>query len=166
VVPIVKRLVLKGGVHQVRQNRDGSFQTRAAIADWEERGWETIPHDVDGPGTSYLHNPAPGAYLTRWETAHAGSSLITSDGPGYVAWLRGPIADGKIPRCPPYVLERMLAQRQQELASVVDRAQTQPSLQAEVARLKGEIAAINEELASGRQPVATRPVAPLLDAEG
>ncbi len=157
VIPLFGALVLRRGVSNVKKGKKkGSVSISQALEFRRKRGWKPVPHKVDG--RSYLQRvpTADGrvAYLTRWETAHAGSSVITSDGPGYVAWCRKLLAAGLIERPKPYVLERMLARVATEILQAQDRVRTVPSAQVELDKLLVKQGAIKRELAT----VTSRPV--------
>jgi hypothetical protein len=152
VVPICAHVHLRAGVHRVRQRKDGTFLRREAEADWEERGWRIIPHDVDG--RSYLRELAPGHYGTRWEQAHAGSTRVTSDTAGYARWLRSLIASGKVDRPQPYVLEALAAKFRHEVGDLSDRVRAIPSLQPLLDRARADLAAVEAEIDATSAPAA------------
>lgn len=159
VVPLAAKLPIMGGVANVRvvDPKRGTLSISQALAIQHKRGWQEIPLDVDGPRTSYLRRVLPGVYLTRWETAHAGSSVVTADGPGYVAWLRGLIEAGKIPRAPRYVLERLLEELRRSALELKDKVRTVPSAQVDLDRALEDIQAVEREL--GDQPLHPVPSA-------
>lgn len=160
VVPICGRLTLVNGVSCVKKNEaTGKISIEEALTHRRKHGWRPIPLDVDGPGTSYLRSPCKDVYLTRWETAHAGSSVVTSDTRGYVAWLRQLIADGKLPRCPRYVLERLHTRITRRIAELQDRVRVLPSAQIDLEKAQAELKVIEAEM-EGRDltPVEGAPV--------
>lgn len=160
VVPCLGRLAVEGGVGNVKvvDEKRGKLSLSTAIAEKQKRGWSVIPLDVDGPGTSYLQSPIPGVYLTRWETAHAGSSVVTSDGAGYVRWLCSLVDRGVVPKAPPYVLERMRSRVKSEIADLQDRVRTVPSVQTTLDRKLADLEVIDQELGSAPlTPLAQKP---------
>lgn len=158
VVPLLGRMPLIAGVGGVKQARGGKINLDLARASSTKRGWTILPPDCEGPGTSYLHSPMPGVYLTRWETAHAGSSVVSFDGPGYAAWLRRLMASGRIPPPPPYVLERLRARIRQETLVLQDQVRTVPSVQVELDRRLSDLTAVERELdAVSLSPIPQRP---------
>ena len=158
VVPLLGRMPIIAGVGNVKlvDAKRGLLSTSVAEHEKSKRGWTKIRLDVDGPGTSYLHSPLTGVYLTRWETAHAGSSVISHDTAGYVRWLRGLVATGKIPRAKPYVLEKIRAKTQRQILELQDKVRTVPSAQVDLDRKLADLAAIQREL--GTMPLT--PIAP------
>lgn len=160
VVPLLGRLPVVAGVGNVKlvNRKTGKVSITNAVAQKAKRGWVVLPTDVEGPGTSYLHRPVPGVYLTRWETAHAGSSIVTSDGPGYVRWLRSLIDRGILPRAKPYVVERLRLQIRQQLLELQDRVRTVPSAQVDLDRKLADLEVVERELASHKPiPLPQRP---------
>lgn len=166
VVPLCGKLKLYPGVNNVRAvklpNGKTQFRTRAAEAEAEAQGWKVLKFDVDGPGTSYLHEPRDGVFLSRWETPHPRSKVVTVDTAGYVAWLRGLIERGAIARPKAYVLERMAERLRGELGEMLDKVHGSPSLRPRIERTEADIAAIEAEL----EKIATAPATPTPQAPG
>jgi hypothetical protein len=161
VVPVCGTFKLQNGLGEVSQLTDGRFKIKAAKASAEERGWTLIPSDVDGPGTSYVYEAAPGVYLTRWERCFPGSNHIESDTKGYVAWLRKLVESGKIPAPEPYVIGRLMSRLEQEHADLIDKVGTHPSLKPRVEQLARDIAILQRELERVTPaPPAPKPVNP------
>ena len=160
VVPLPGRLSVEGGVGNVKVTnpKRGTLSISLAVAIKQKRGWQVLMPDVDGPGTSYLHSPCPGVYLTRWETAHAGSSYVSADGPGFVRWLRSLITRGIVKPPKPYVLEKMKARIAQEILALQDKVRTVPSAQVELDRKLQDLAAIQREMEG--TPLQPLPKAP------
>jgi hypothetical protein len=162
VVPLLARMPVVAGVGNVRlrNRKTGELSITAARTEREKRGWVVLMPDFEAPGTgiSYLHTPCRGVYLTRWETAHAGSSIVSTDLPGYVRWLRDLIDRGLLPRPKPYVLERIAAQLRQQVLELQDRVRTVPSAQVDLDRKLADLAVVEVEL-GGRPliPVPKRP---------
>jgi hypothetical protein len=147
VVPLFGNLKLQAGINRIKVTRDGKFQKLEAQAAMEEQGWQIIPPDVDGPGTSYLRQAAPGVFVSRWETTYPGSAHIETDSEGFAAWCRSLLDRGVIPRAQTYVLELLKAKRQREHDDLADKVATTPSLRANVARVAEDLKAIEAELA-------------------
>ncbi len=157
VVPLVGHLHLVGGLSNVRTTKAG-LSISEALAKKQSRGWRPIPMDIDGPGTSYLHSPAPGVYLTKWETAHAGSEVVTHDGPGYVRWMRGHIDAGRLPSPPRYVLEQLRRQLAHEVLQLRDKVRTVPSAQVDLDRKSAALKVVERELGDNDlTPAPSRP---------
>ena len=142
VVPQLGKFPLQAGIGRVTQLRDGRYSMLEGKAALESQGWTIIPVDVDGPGTSYLREVAPGVYVTAWEQTFAGSAHIEPDLAGYVAWLSGLMERGVLAPPAPYVLELLHAKKQREHDDLADRVQSVPSLRAAVNRLAADLAAI------------------------
>lgn len=147
VVPLFGNLKLQAGINRIKLNRDGKFGKLEAVAAMEEQGWQMIPHDIDGPGTSYLQQAGPGIFVSRWEKTFPGSAHIETDSEGFAAWCRSLIERGVIPRAQTYVLELLRAKRQREHDDLADKVATTPSLRANVARVAEDLKAIDAELA-------------------
>lgn len=160
VIPLLGRMPIIAGVGNIKlvDQKRGLLSTVQAETEKTKRGWQKIPLNIDGPGTSYLHSPMPGVFLDRWHTAHAGSSIISFDSKGYVRWLRGLIASGKLPAPKPYVLEKLRAKLRRQVLELQDRVRTVPSAQVDLDRRLGDLAAVDRELGvAPPTPVAQRP---------
>lgn len=147
VVPLFGSLKLQAGVNRIKVTRDGRFSKLEAQAALEEQGWTVIPPDVDGPGTSYLVQAAPGVFVSRWEKTFPGSQHVEVDEVGYAKWCRSLIDRNVIPRPQTYVLELLRAKRQREHDDLADKVATSPSLRANVAKCAEDLKAIDAELA-------------------
>lgn len=152
VVPLLASMPLVGGVGNVKALKGGKVSIATAVAERAKRGWTVLKNDVEGPGTSYLYRvkTASGrwAYLTRWETAHNGSTVITTDRRGFVAWLRKLISLGRLPAPKPYVLEQLRARFVQSKLELQDKVRTVPSAQVELDRVNTDLAVVERELKS------------------
>jgi hypothetical protein len=135
-------------VSLVDQRRDGSWVLRDAIRAAEDRGWTVIPWDVDGPGTSYLRAVGQGAYLSRFETAHAGTSTTTGDEAGYAAWLVELRTRGVLPAFSRWALVRLRERISRDLAAAQDQLHAAPSVRPTLDRLAADLAAVEAELGS------------------
>ncbi len=123
LAPQLGSLLLVPGVALVKVDRSGAFDVRDATHEKIKRGWTTIPHDIDGPGTTYLAEPLPGVFLSRWEKPYSGSTHVATDASGYLDWLDGLVARGVIPRPGVPVVERLLRSAEDDLAAAIDVAQ-------------------------------------------
>lgn len=161
IIPLVGRLPIEGGVGNVRvvDPKTGALSISTAVSIKQKRGWQVLLPDVAGPGTSYLYEAAPGVYLTQWETAHAGSSRVSTDAAGYVQWMRSLIDSGTIQPPQPYVLEGMRQRVQTEVRELQDRVRTVPSAQVDLDAKLAELAVIDRAMkASTPRPVKKAPV--------
>ena len=107
VVPQASKLMYAPGANGVDVNRAGKPDGRQAVAEATAAGWQILPWEVDGPGTSYLVPTGSGAWVTRFETFFPGGEAIVSDSKSYAAWLDGLVRTGKIPEPHDYVLARL-----------------------------------------------------------
>lgn len=142
-VPQLGAMKLIPGVESVRATREGKLVKGQAQAIQEEQGWLVIPADVDGPGTSYLHEAAPGVFLSRWERAFPSSSHVDVDETGHAQWLESLVDRGVLPPPEPYVLEKLRAKVQRDLDDVADRLAGAPSARPLVERLQRDLEAID-----------------------
>ena len=164
VIPLMGSLKLQAGVNRVKQTADGRFQKLEAEAALEEQGWRVIPADIDGPGTSYIRQVAPGVFLSRWERAYPGSTHTDVDEVGYAEWCRSLIDRGVVAPPAPYVLELLRAKRQREHDELRDKVATTPSVKPTLDRLAADIAAVDAEVARyGRGEAATGQAVGLAD---
>lgn len=131
VVPALKRQVLQNGVNGITQDsieNGGRYRIGKLLELQRKKGWTLLDPMIDGE-QAYLYEVSEGVWLTRWETAHAGSSVVSSDVKGYVGWLAKLVADGKIEAPRAYVLSAMLATLKSEAARLQDQVRTVPSTQ-------------------------------------
>jgi hypothetical protein len=146
VIPLFGSMKLQAGIQRMKQGADGRFQKGEAEVSLAEQGWSVVPADVDGPGTSYIRQVAPGVFLTRWEKAYPGSSHVDTDEAGYVAWCRTLLDRGVIPRPAPYVLELLQAKKRREHDDMADKVAAVPSLRPIVDRLAQDLRAVEVEI--------------------
>jgi len=107
IVPKLSRYIVQDGVngaaivYDARGNARGVDHSLLA-ANLESWGKNRIPHDVDGPGTSYMISPFPGHYVDRWTTLFEGTAARTFDQQGYDEWRAGLVKRGIVaaPRRP------------------------------------------------------------------
>ena len=148
VVPLLGRLLLQPGLANVSAARDGSARWQEAAAKREERGWVSIPWDVDGPNTSYIVQPNPGAHIEKWARTYPRSDKIDCDEAGYRDWLVSLIARGIVPPPPAHILRRMIDTERSHMTQAMEASSTSPTAKAEVARLEKLIAVLEAELAT------------------
>lgn len=148
VVPLCGKLHVRPGVGQVTQRRDGAFSLRDALRSWEDRGWTPIPWDIDGPGTSYLVEVAPGVWLDRWSTAIAGSADVMTDAESYADWLRGLLDRAAIPSITRWALAKLREAAARDVADLADQVRTSPSRAADLDRARANLALVEAELAA------------------
>lgn len=154
-VPQLGRFTLRGGVGQVQIMRDGAFDVRAAVFDQEARlGWQVIPADVDGPGTSYLYEPVVGCFLSRFERAFPGSNSVRTDEDAYSAWCASLVTRGIIPKPRIDIIERHLHVAQGELLEAIDQARDSlPSAVNHREAVAARVALLERELAAALSDV-------------
>lgn len=122
LIPQLHKLVGVPGANGA-DRANGQVSMTLAIASAVEGGRIVIPHDVDGPGRSYLRawqvgwqvdkrTRQPFALLswhTRWEQLFIGSPAIVTDESGYVSWVAGLVERGVLPPAQPYVYDRLVS---------------------------------------------------------
>jgi hypothetical protein len=164
VVPALKELRATPGSDGVGmvQRADGSRvpDMRQAFDNLKERGHFVIPHDVDGPGTTYLSrtrvgtawHPKSGEELAvwhwhlRWTRCHPGSAAYTTDTGGYTGWLRSLIERGVLPPPAPDVLDEL----ESRYEALLERAQQRYANRSDhqlIALHRANVAAIRAERA-------------------
>lgn len=147
VIPRLGKLKLLPGVNGVEEDpKTGRIIAGAAINEAREKGLVIIPHDVDGPGTTYLCRPkgCPGVHLSRFEKVYPGSSKIDCDEAAYVEWCRSLVQRGLVPAAPAYILERMRADLIRQLEDLEDKRGVD-SIRKRLAR---DLDAVERELAA------------------
>lgn len=157
VVPALKKLFLRNGVNRVRQLNDGRYVLSEALALQAKRGWKPLDPMIDGEA-AYLYEATDGVWLSRWETAHAGSSKVTAKGLEYAQWLRKLIAERRISPPEPYALEELRNGLQSEIARLQDQVRSVPSVQIDLDAKLASLAALESELGDRTpKPIAKRP---------
>jgi hypothetical protein len=166
VLPGLSKLSATPGANGVStvQGRDGMQSVRMveAFAGAEQRGMTILPHDIDGPGTTYLRAYQVGEvqnrktlriypvyhWVTRFETAFPRSEQIVSDQRGFTLWLRGLILAGRIPGPSVPVLERLRATTLQQLqqAQSAERRSGTDLERDVVGRLRGRVEEVEREI--------------------
>lgn len=149
VVPGLNKLLLAPGLNGCEVKRDGTLNVKNARQNLAESGKTEIPWDIDGPGTSYLKNPLPNVWTTKWERFYGGSVDVTGDTAAYAAWCReliGKEYKGKVLVKPPTVpvLERLAAPLEKELGDLAMRPLGQ---EVRIAQLQRMLEAVRAELA-------------------
>lgn len=143
VLPNLGQLTLQAGVSNVRRTRSGALDARDAIEQRRRAGWTVIPHDVDGPGTSTLREPAPGCFTSRWERLVPGTREADVDVAGFCAWLRSLVDRGIVRPMLAVVGARLLRDAEQAYSVAEDAARTEvPSAVRERDRASARLAAV------------------------
>jgi hypothetical protein len=122
VLPYPGQLALQPGVGNVSRTRSGALDPRDAIETRRRGGWNVLPHDVDGPGTSYLREPSPGCFTSRFERIDPSSGVIVSDVEAFCSWLRGLVARGLVRPISAAMAAQLVEKCQQELYAAADAA--------------------------------------------
>lgn len=142
VVPWLRRLKGTPGANGVDRDSKGRPVMGLALAQAEEHGWQVIPWDVDGPGTSYLKRvKATGGWIDRWTTVYAGSAQQTFDEPAFVTWLAGLVEQGKLTPCPLYALLRLRESTERSITKWSEKGRAD-QYGARVERLKRDLAVV------------------------
>jgi hypothetical protein len=150
--PSLAKLTLQPGVSNVKLLRSGVFDVREAIHQAQLRGWRIIPTDVDGPGTSYLHEPVVGSYLTRFEAVYPGCTEPVPDTEAYTAWVLSLVERGVIDPIGPATLAKLQERYAAELRAAEDAigADRRPSAVEAAAAARGRLACIETARRAGR----------------
>lgn len=150
VVPRLGKFKLLGGVNGVDANsKTGEVIAEDALNELKSKGYEVIPADVDGEGTSYVRRPkaAPHVHISKWEKVYHGSSKIDCDVKGYTEWCASLVERGVLPPPPVYILERLEADLRRQLEELEDKRGVE-SLRK---RIAGDLAAVEAELEIRRE---------------
>jgi hypothetical protein len=147
VVPLLGTLRLQAGVNNVSVTRNGEIRHREAQAKMEERAWQIIPWDVDGPGTSYLVEPKPGVVLEKWTKTYPRQSTTHCDVPAYVAWLLSLIARGVIAPVGLHILDKMAGNLRNDHQRALEQVHTSPVAAENAKRIAAELAVVEAEIA-------------------
>jgi hypothetical protein len=86
VVPLLCTFNLKHTQNGVQVFADGTIDVGSAQEHVRQKGGTIIPWDVDPE--PYLVEAAPGSWVTRWTGLLPGSSHMSVDTDGYVAWIK------------------------------------------------------------------------------
>ena len=166
VRPLLGKLKVYPGVHGITLSRAGKLRgVRAAIAAKEARGWTVIPqtavppaHHDGGEEVSYLYQPEgrPDVTLDIYTRAFPGSARTQCDFERWHEFLDWLVDSGTIPRCPAYVLERMLEAETKKAERAADLAKTVPSAEVRAKHHDACVAAIRAEL--DERQAAAKPV--------
>lgn len=170
ILPVLQRLSGVPGANGVGRAESGQPAMAQALAAQVEQGRIVIPHDIDGPGRSYLRPWQVGwqtdrrtkqttpiySWHTRWETLYIGTADVSVDEKGYADWLEGLIARGLLPKPPPFVYERLLSFYTAKLGSARGRGNGQHHT----------VPIYEERLKIVREAIAARTLTPAKPAEG
>lgn len=156
IVPALSRYIVRAGVNGTDAVRDRRGRAvgvdpsllRANLQSWQKR---EIPHDVDGPGTSYMTQPFPGHYVDRWTRLYEGTSRVSYDTVAYDEWRESLVTRGTIegPRLPALeALEQKISAARDALADRVGAlpAQMQTGSQRELGRLTSALKVVREAI--------------------
>lgn len=169
VVPQLKKFFLLAGVNGVSKNgkrwRLGALRSRL-----EEMGFTEIPW-AWGPDGSYVveldtldkFGNVRTTYVSAFSEVYAGSSAMGADTVGYVEWLEGLMADGKLPAPAPYIIEGLIADRHSKLMDARTTQRTAPtdSRAATIANLESELEQLRAMSAGGKKTPARKRTAKL-----
>lgn len=168
VLPVLRRFPLQPGLNGSRV-LDGErlpggkrgpqrLDVRGELDRLRWRGFTVVPHDVDGPGTSYMQRVATrsgAAHLTRWERAYSGSTRITSDQDGYRAWLASLLDRGVLPEPTVYELEAL----DLSLADTLDKLRPEDVLlRSAIERERRVLLELIERRSASEAPAPAEPV--------
>jgi len=136
-----------------------------ALARRARLGWIDVPHDVDGPGTSYLRRvkvKGGVAYITRFESAYPGEESTQRDDDGYLDWVEALVKRGVLPRPSPQTIDRMLGDAATELRNLRKQPDRE-DVRARIEELKVDVEALKkvsdgDKSRSDRKPVQAEEV--------
>lgn len=148
LVPELRPLPLVAGVQHVAFAKNGGLRMSYTEADLKDRQISII-HPGTDPNASYIQEidvipsgsrePAI-AYITRWETAHAGQAKTTWDYAAYADWLENLVKTGVIAPITPVRAAAMIEETQRLLSRAEHRLrQGQTSDSTRVEQLKAEL---------------------------
>lgn len=132
LVPMLSQLPLVGGVNRVEVDKDGRVRFASARARLEEEGRIPVPYEWGPNGESYLRQvetrpngskTIQTAYISVFESVHAGDRQPSSDDAAYATWLESLVTSGKLPPCPPHLARRM-GEKAVELAEEAEAMST------------------------------------------
>jgi len=124
LVPMLSKLPLLAGVNRIEIDKDKRIRFASTRAKLEEEGRIPIPYEWGPGGDSYLttvetrpngSQTIRTAYVSVWETCHAGDRIPAPDETGYSKWLAGLVTSGKLPGCPPHLARRLLERATEHL---------------------------------------------------
>jgi len=154
IVPALMRYVVRDGLNGTQAVQNGGGKVVGVDAtvlklNLSGKGKTIIPHDIDGPGTSYMVCPYPGHYVDRWTTLYGGTDRTTYDRAGYDAWRAGLVDDGHIPAPRLPALERLRGRLQMERDAAARAAAkfgsvvTETEAHAEVKRVEAALVVVD-----------------------
>lgn len=134
LVPSLSKLPLVDGVNAVGVAKNGGIRMAHLRARLEEEDRRPVPYEWAPDGVSYINSVETRydgqmgtAYVTCFESVHAGDSTSYSDEPAYAAWLEGLVSSGKLDPCPPHRARKMLEQARTSLATAEAENAQKPS---------------------------------------
>lgn len=151
VVPILKVFRIEPGLGGV--DKSGAYHMAKAAQ--EARGWTFVPHDVDGPGTTYCkrYKVAQGYHHTEpFARVYPGTSVVECDQEAYADWLEGLVERGIIKPPPPYVLRKIIDDLTTRRENAADRAKHIPSAADDVERITAQLEILSAKLAEVEGP--------------
>ena len=165
VVPMLATMFVVPGLNGVPT----SGSARRAVEAREERGWTILDPMIDGED-SYVfesqsitpYGTVQPLYLSRWETAHAGSDHVSCDSEAFSAWLAGLVAAGKIAAPAPYILANLRSTLKGRVSALVDACRLTPSMSDLLDAARADLDVVEQAIKSATpKPAAKRPVASL-----
>jgi hypothetical protein len=144
LVPRLSRLLLQAGVAGV-EKKNGKLHIRQTIAARADRGWNVIPLDVAGPGTSYLKQHSASCILPYWLRVYPGSDVIECDKEAFYAWVK-PLIGKVIPLPERYVLERLRARLDRDRKGHENKARMSPAAAEDATKIESAIAIVDAAL--------------------
>ncbi len=124
LVPVLRAFRTKPGLNGTKiRKADGALNAKAYWTKKEEQGWKILKDvTLTEDGEPYLYEAAPGVWLSRWESAVGGSSIVLTDDAGFAAWAEWLVAEGHVAPIQPHVLEALYEEARKDAAMAADEA--------------------------------------------
>jgi len=172
LVPSLSKLPLVAGVNRVEVDKDQRIRFAATRARLEEEGRIPVPYEWGPNGESYLKtvetrpngsSQIQTAYVSVWETCHAGDRQPATTEAGYADWLEDLVKSGKLPACPPHLARRLLEKANEHLEEAEAMSAKHGGRATVRAKaLKEKVDALAKAAGKGKK-VKTRAAAPKLE---
>lgn len=172
VVPALHKIPLQPGVKGVTYSKGRGWNLAKLKHKLAEQGRHMLPWSL-GPDGSYVavvetrtdSGAVVDTHVSAFADTFAGSSEVRADTEAYVAWLEELMKEGNIPAPPPFVLEKLLADRRNALLAAktdAKRKQT-PTADALVHSLEAAVATLEGLVSETKKtPAKRRAAAPMV----
>lgn len=122
---------------------------RVVVQGWASRGWTVLPHDIGGDSYLAATEVEHGGlhYHNRFETCIAGSASKDFDASAFVAWLKGLMAAGTLPKPSRHALEGLANRLRKSFNAAAKDGHLHPRVKSRADRLAQAIDLVDGELA-------------------